>query len=77
MFQKTTSMYNKIGVLVLCFLSSMAYAQNGFLRGTVTDGEGSEPMFAANVVQAGSTNGTTTDFDGNYSLTIPEEGINV
>ncbi len=65
-------MYNKIGVLVLCFLSSMAYAQNGFLRGTVTDGEGSEPMFAANVVQAGSTNGTTTDFDGNYSLTIPE-----
>ncbi len=64
-------MYTKLSVLVLFLISSFAIAQNGNLRGTVTDGDGAEPMFAANVVQKGSMNGTTTDFDGNYSLSMP------
>lgn len=64
-------MFKKFTVLVLFLISSLAFAQNGNLRGTVTDGDGAEPMFSVNVIQKGSVNGSTTDFDGNYSLSMP------
>lgn len=64
-------MYKKLGVLALFLISTVAFSQKGNLRGTVTDKEDAEPMYAVNVVQKGSTNGTTTDFDGNYSLSMP------
>lgn len=64
-------MYKKLSTLAFFLIASFAFAQNGNLRGTVTDGDAAEPMFAANVVQKGSMNGTTTDFDGNYSLSMP------
>lgn len=63
-------MSKKLILLGLIFIQSIAYSQNGYLRGTVTDGEYGDAMYAANVVQVGSQNGTATDFDGNYSLTI-------
>ena len=37
------------------------------ISGTVTDADGA-PLPGANVVVKGSTNGTQTDFDGNYSI---------
>ncbi|MFD1095667.1 SusC/RagA family TonB-linked outer membrane protein [Salegentibacter chungangensis] len=52
----------------LCAVSflffSMAQAQT--VSGTVTDDQG--PLPGANVSVKGTTNGTTTDFDGNYTL---------
>ena len=41
------------------------------VKGKVVD-EDSEPIPGANVIVKGTTIGTTTDFDGNYSITIPE-----
>ncbi|MEM9000128.1 MAG: TonB-dependent receptor [Bacteroidota bacterium] len=38
------------------------------ISGTVTDGDGA-PLPGANVVVRGTTNGTQTDFDGNYTIT--------
>lgn len=38
------------------------------LTGTVTDAESEEPLIGATVVVKGTTNGTTTDFDGNFSF---------
>lgn len=29
-----------------------------------------EPIIGANIVEKGTTNGTITDMDGNYSLTV-------
>lgn len=44
--------------------------QQAFLiRGTVTDMHG-EPIIGANVVEKGTTNGTVTDLDGNFSLSM-------
>ena len=41
----------------------------------VVDGTG-EPVIGANVVVKGTTNGTITDFDGNYSLEgVPADGV--
>ncbi len=40
------------------------------VSGTVTDNSG-EPIIGANVIVKGTTNGTITDFDGNFSLEVP------
>ena len=50
-------------------------AQQGrTVSGTITDNRG-EVVIGANVVVKGTTNGTVTDFDGNYSLQVPEGAI--
>lgn len=46
--------------------------QQKTITGTVTDELG--PMLGVSIVVKGTTNGTTTDFDGNYSITV--EGDN-
>jgi TonB-linked SusC/RagA family outer membrane protein len=51
-----------LGVFMLC--GSM-YAQS--VSGTISDANG--PLPGANVIVKGTTNGVTTDFDGNYTIT--------
>ena len=38
------------------------------ITGSVVDAEG--PIICASVVEKGTTNGTVTDFDGNFSLSL-------
>nr|WP_292965215.1 MULTISPECIES: TonB-dependent receptor [unclassified Allomuricauda] len=52
----------------LMFLSVSVLAQQRNVTGTVTDEMG-VPLAGATLVVKGTTNGTMTDFDGNYSLT--------
>ena len=68
--------FNAFGALKASLLSVLmsfcvitAFAQSGTVKGTVTDDTG-EPVIGANVVEKGSTNGTITDIDGNYSLQV-------
>ncbi|MDO4462484.1 MAG: TonB-dependent receptor [Bacteroidia bacterium] len=57
---------------VLFFLScAMAFAQSSAITGTVMDQMG-EPIVGASVVQKGTTNGTSTDIDGNFSINVPQ-----
>ena len=49
------------------FMSVGAFAQQIAVKGVVKDGTG-EPIIGANVVVKGTTNGTITDFDGNFQL---------
>jgi len=44
------------------------------ISGVVTDDQ-NEPMIAAGVVQKGTTNGTITDLDGNFTLTVPAGSV--
>lgn len=46
-----------------------AYAQQSTVKGTIIDDFG-EPVPGASVVVAGTTTGTITDFDGNFSLNV-------
>ena len=55
-------------LLVNC---TMAFAQNLNVTGTVIDDLG-EPVMGASVVQKGTTNGCTTDLDGNFTLSVPK-----
>lgn len=42
------------------------------IRGTVTSSEG-EPLIGVNILVEGTSNGTVTDFDGAYALTVSDE----
>lgn len=44
------------------------------ITGKVTD-ESGQPLPGANVIEKGTANGITTDFDGNYSLEVEETSI--
>ena len=46
-------------------------AQNTEIRGTVVDETGNG-VIGAGVIQSGTTNGTTTDLDGHFSITVPQ-----
>jgi iron complex outermembrane receptor protein len=54
-------------LVIGCFLSIDAFAQQITVKGLVKDTAG-EPIIGANVVIKGTTNGTITDFDGNFQL---------
>ena len=56
-------------IFAVALLPVMAQAMA--VTGQVTDQNG-EPIIGANVVVKGTTNGTITDFDGNYSIDAPE-----
>ncbi|APY08673.1 TonB-dependent receptor [Winogradskyella sp. J14-2] len=53
---------------VIMLFTTAAFAQVT-ITGMVVDGETSSPLPGANVLVKGTTNGATTDFDGNFSLT--------
>ena len=58
---------------LLCFfiVSAALNAQKGTLRGTVLDQENSETLIGAFVTVEGTTTGTVTDLDGNFTLDLP------
>ncbi|MBT8221456.1 MAG: TonB-dependent receptor [Bacteroidia bacterium] len=53
---------------LLFFISGWVYGQQGTITGQVL--EAGEPLIGATVVIVGTTNGTTTDIDGNYALMV-------
>ena len=59
--------------LVAAAFSVSAWAQNISVTGTVTDVNG-EPIIGAYVVQQGTQNGTATDIDGKYQISVPSNG---
>ncbi len=54
---------------ICCFLFPCCFSAQT-IKGRVVDGIGGIPLFAAVVGQQGTTNGTTTDFDGEFSITV-------
>ena len=56
------------------FLSVGAFAQQIAVKGIVKDTAG-EPVIGANVLVKGTTNGTITDFDGNFQLSANKGDI--
>ena len=75
---KRNAMCLKREVILLVFLFFSihfgAMAQNVTVSGTVTDDTG-QPLPGVNVVVEGTATGTITDIEGNYSLTVPSDGV--
>ena len=58
---------NGILTLLLAFVVHLSFAQTKTVSGTVTDQDGL-PLPGVNIVVEGTTTGTQSDFDGNYSI---------
>ena len=65
--------FNMLRTLSIAFLLMMgsvaAFAQMA-VSGTVIDAANGEPIIGASVLEIGTTNGTITDFDGNFELMV-------
>ncbi|MBB4078754.1 TonB-linked SusC/RagA family outer membrane protein [Lewinella aquimaris] len=65
----------KLYLLILMVgLGQLLYGQET-VSGTVTDAESGDPLIGASVLIEGTTNGTVTDLDGNYTLSIVPEAV--
>ena len=63
--------------LLLCFSFAFvlsAWAQDRVVSGKVTASEDGSSLPGVNVVLKGTTNGTVTDANGSYKLTVPAQG---
>src|SRR5262245_9468664 len=64
--------------LLLCFsfvfVATLAWAQERVVSGRVTAQEDGSPLPGVNVLLRGTTNGTVTDTDGNFKLSVPAAG---
>ncbi|WP_289004748.1 TonB-dependent receptor [uncultured Parabacteroides sp.] len=58
-------------LLLLCTVGAMG--QKRSITGVVVDMTG-EPIIGASIVEIGTTNGTVTDIDGKFSLSVPTNG---
>ena len=57
-------------VFLSVWIAQSVCAQSFLVKGQVTSKDDNEPLIGVAVVQEGTTNGITTDFDGNYALEI-------
>jgi len=61
------------GLLILGFVMLYGFTQAQSISGIVSDESG--PLPGATIIVKGTTNGTTTDFDGNYTVDANSEAI--
>ena len=62
------TLFKRMFLLLFFALPIMAFSQES-IQGNITD-ENSLPVPGATIVVKGTTNGTTSDFDGNYEITV-------
>ena len=56
---------------IFLFLTTLVMAQNVTVRGKVTSSGNGEPIPGANVIVKGTTTGTITSINGDFTLTVP------
>ncbi len=66
----STKSFSLMLFALFVFSSGFSYAQSITVTGTVTAQDIGGPVPGASVLVKGTSNGTSTDFDGNYSLNI-------
>ncbi|OUR91386.1 hypothetical protein A9Q87_10520 [Flavobacteriales bacterium 34_180_T64] len=59
--------FSGILTLLLAFVVQLTFAQEKTISGTISD-ESGLPLPGVNIVVKGTTNGTQSDFDGNYTI---------
>ena len=58
----------KMYFALAAFLMTVTAFSQGPITGTVLDGDSNSPLPGATVIVKGTTNGTSTDFDGNFTI---------
>ncbi len=62
-----------ITCLLMLLTSTAMFAQKVTVTGTVSDEIG--PVIGVSVIEKGTVNGTTTDLDGKYSISVPKDAV--
>jgi outer membrane cobalamin receptor len=62
----------KLTLLVALGLISLVSFSQGVIKGKIVDSETNESLIGASIVQIGTTNGTTTNTNGEFSLAVDE-----
>lgn len=65
----------KILFVLTCLMLSVAMMANITVTGTVISAEDGLPVIGASVLEKGTSNGTITDFDGMYELTVADNAV--
>lgn len=66
----------KLTLITILFFNIVLFGQNEtVLTGTVTSASDGIPVPGVNVIVAGTTNGTTTDFDGGYQIKVKKNDV--
>ncbi|MFT5999329.1 MAG: TonB-linked SusC/RagA family outer membrane protein [Neolewinella sp.] len=60
-------------LFVMLVLFTGALVAQTAVTGTITDAENGDPLIGASILVAGTSTGTVTDFDGNFSLNVPAD----
>lgn len=72
---KSTTHFKALGLICLfCLIPLWAIAQQISVKGIVKDATG-ETVIGASVVEKGTTNGTITDFNGNFTLSVSPSAV--
>ena len=69
-FKKITKIILKLSLLPVTYILLFGFvgvSQIAIIKGTVVD-ESGNPLLGTTVLVEGTTNGVTTDFDGNYVI---------
>ena len=61
----------KLLLMILCLMVGHLVVAAVTVKGVVVDDKG-EPIIGANIVVKGTTDGTITDFDGNWTMDVPD-----
>ncbi len=65
------SLVTLLGVLFPCCFEAQT------IKGRIVDADSGDPLFAVVVGEAGTSNGTTTDFDGEFSLKVDKLPVTI
>lgn len=60
---------NTFSLIIIITTSLGLFAQKGKIRGTIIEDATGQPLIGCSVIIEGTTNGSITDFDGNFSIT--------
>ena len=70
MKKNNINIFRSFSLALLLMLGSVAAFAQNVANGTVTDAANGEAIIGASVLEIGTTNGTITDFDGNFTLMV-------
>jgi len=62
--------HSLVVILLMLFFSASISAQKNALTGLVKDAATGEPILGVNIIEKGTTNGTITNLDGEFSLQV-------
>jgi TonB-linked SusC/RagA family outer membrane protein len=66
----------KLSLIVMTLFSIVAFAQENYLiKGKVVSQVDNLPIPGVNVIVVGTTNGVSTDFDGNYQIQVKQNDV--